>query len=130
MPAPPPTAANPSPLPTTKEERYTGLTINTMKKRIGGHNSNIRHREQNGTRLSAHIWDLKDKDIPFKLTWSIMTTASGYNPSTKQCRLCLLEKWIILFQEEDATLNKRLEIFSSCRHKARLTLNPKALKDD
>ena len=80
----------------------------------------------------AHIWEweLKDKSIPYTLSWSILTTASGYNPSNKQCRLCLLEKWYILFQEEDATLNRRQEIFNSCRHKARLTLNPKAVKDD
>ena len=130
MPAPLPSAANPSPLPIIKEEKYTGLSINTAKKRITGHNGNIKHREQKGTRLSAHIWELKDQGIPYDLTWSILATASGYNPSTKQCRLCLLEKWVILFQEEDATLNKRLEIFSSCRHKARLTLNPKAVKDD
>ena len=38
--------------------------------------------------------------------------------------------WYILFQEEKATLNKRLEIFTNCRHKARLTLEPKAIKDD
>ena len=113
-----------------KEEKYTGISINTAKKRITGHNGNIRHREQKGTRLSAHIWELKDKNIPYTLSWSILTTASGYNPSNKQCRLCLLEKWYILFQEENATLNRRLEIFSSCRHKARLTLNPKAIKDD
>ena len=80
--------------------------------------------------LSAHIWELKDKGIPHKLDWSILATASGYNPSTKQCRLCLLECWYILFQEEKATLNKRLEIFTNCRHKARLTLEPKAIKDD
>ena len=130
LPPPLPTTANPSPLPIIKEETYTGLTINTAKKRITGHNGNIRHREQKGTRLSAHIWELKDKGIPHTLTWSILTTANGFNPSNKQCRLCLLEKWYILFQEENATINRRQEIFSSCRHKARLTLNPKAIKDD
>ena len=31
---------------------------------------------------------------------------------------------------EKATLNKRLEIFTNCRHKARLTLEPKEIKDD
>ena len=130
LPPPKPTKANPVPLPTTKEEYYTGITINTAKKRITGHNGNINNKEQKGTTLSAHIWELKDKGIPHKLDWSILATASGYNPSTKQCRLCLLECWYILFQEEKATLNKRLEIFTNCRHKARLTLEPKAIKDD
>ena len=31
---------------------------------------------------------------------------------------------------EKATLNKRLEIFTNCRHKARLKLEPKEIKDD
>ena len=116
-------------LPANNQNFDVQMTYISAKKRIT-HNGNIKHREQKGTRLSAHIWELKDQGIPYDLTWSILATASGYNPSTKQCRLCLLEKWVILFQEEDATLNKRLEIFSSCRHKARLTLNPKAVKDD
>ena len=79
-----------------------------------------------GTALSTHIWELKDKGIPHELTWSILATASGYNTTTKQCRLC----WFILFKEELATLNRRQEIFSTCRHKARLTLTPKEVVDD
>ena len=130
LPAPRPTVANPSPPPTIKEERYTGLTINTAKKRITSHNGNINNREQKGTTLSAHIWELKDKGIPHEVTWSILATASGYNTTTKQCRLCLTECWYILFKEELATLNRRQEIFSSCRHKARLTLSPKEVVDE
>lgn len=130
LPAPRPTVANPSPPPTIKVERYTGLTINTGKKRITSHNGNINHREQKGTTLSTYIWELKDKAIPYELSWSILATASGYNTTTKQCRLCLLECWFILFKEEMATLNRRQEIFSSCRHKARLTLTPKEVVDD
>ena len=41
-----------------------------------------------------------------------------------------MECWFILFKEELATLNRRQEIFSSCRHRARLTLNPKEVVDD
>ena len=40
-----------------------------------------------------------------------------------------LECWFI-FKEELATLNRRQEIFSTCRHKARLTLSPKEVVDD
>ena len=56
-----PTIVSPSPPPTTKEERYTGLTINTAKKRITGHNGNFNNREQKETTFSAHIWEVKDK---------------------------------------------------------------------
>ena len=51
-----PTLANPSPLPIIKEEKYTGISINTTKKWITGHNGNIRHRDQKGTRLLAHTY--------------------------------------------------------------------------
>ena len=85
--------------------------------------SNIFHPQQ-------HQYFLKDEGIANEVTWSILATASGYNTTTKQCRLCLMECWIILFKEELATLNRRQEIFSSCRHKARLTLNPKEVVDD
>ena len=75
MPPPRPTTANPVPLPTTKEGYYTGITINTAKKRITGHNGNINNKEQKGTTLSAHIWELKNKGIPYKLDWSILAIA-------------------------------------------------------
>ena len=90
MPPPRPTTANPVPLPTTKEGYYTGITINTAKKRITGHNGNINNKEQKGTTLSAHIWELKNKGIPYKLDWSILATASGYNNREKKNRSKIL----------------------------------------
>ena len=80
--------------------------------------------------LTDRLWKLKDKGIAHEVTWSILATASGYNTTTKQCRLCLTECWFILFKEELATLNRRQEIFSSCRHRARLTLNPREAVED
>ena len=79
--------------------------------------------------MSAHIWSLKDKGIAHEVT-SILATASGYNTTIKQCRLCLMECWFILFKEELATLNRRQEVFSSCRHRARLTLNPEEVVEN
>ena len=40
------------------------------------------------------------------------------------------EKWHILFKPEGATLNKRLEVFSNCRHKASLVLDPSSVEPD
>ena len=72
------------------------------------------------------MWELKDAGATVEISWSILAKGlQGYNPATKQCRLCLLEKWFIMFQQEDATINKRSEVFSSCRHRARLTLCPR-----
>ena len=85
--------------------------------RIGKHESNCRHRDQPGTRLSAHVWKLKDKDHPYDITWQILSRASGYNPTKGMCSLCLKEKFLIMFSPATASLNLRSEIFSSCRHR-------------
>ena len=47
-------------LDTNTTETYTGLTEDSFKDRLYGHNGNIRHREQSGTKLSQYIWYLKD----------------------------------------------------------------------
>ena len=33
------------------------------------------------------------------------------------CRLCLLEKYLIMFRPAGATLNQNSEFFTTCRHK-------------
>ena len=48
----------------------------------------------------------------------ILARASSYNPSSGMCRLCLKEKYWIMFAPATASLNKRNEIFNSCRHRA------------
>ena len=81
LPPPRPTTANPSPLPTIKEETYTGLTINTPKKRITGHNGNFNNREQKETTFSAHIWEVKDKgegSLFFPKHAYFLTQSSGF----------------------------------------------------
>ena len=47
---------------------------------------------------------------------------AGYNTTSRSCRLCLLEKFHIMFTPGVATLNRRRELFSSCRHRRKLTL--------
>ena len=108
----------------TSQETYTGLTEPPFKTRYGVHKSNFLHKSQKGTTLSSYIWTLKDKSTPFTLDWHIIARSGGYNPSTGQCRLCLKEKWFIMFRPEGASLNKRNEFYNSCRHKARHLLGP------
>ena len=52
----------------------------------------------------------------------LLMMMAGYNTTSKSCRLCLLEKYHIMFTPGVATLNKRRELFSSCRHRRKLTL--------
>ena len=67
-----------------KTEFYTGLTAGTFKKRLYGHESDFRNREQDGTRLSAHIWELKDANLTFDIDWEIAARAKQFNPATKK----------------------------------------------
>ena len=100
-------------------ETYTGLTENSFKSRYGGHLTNFTHKEAKHTTLSKHVWDLKDKDISHTINWDIIVRSKGYNPSTGQCRLCLKEKYYIMFKPATATLNAGSEFYSSCQHIAK-----------
>ena len=104
-------------LSTGLKETYTGLTDGTIRDRISKHESNCRNRDEPGTRLSAHVWKLKDRGAPFAITWQILSRASSFNPTTGMCRLCLKEKYLIMFNPAMASLNMRSEVYSSCRHR-------------
>ena len=54
--------------------------------------------------------------IIFDIKWSKVTAAPTYQPSTRRCNLCSLEKSIILYSN-DNILNKRNEIMNKCRHR-------------
>ena len=109
---------------TRRTRTYTGLTAATFKKRWDGHTNSFRNRTyQHASTLSKHVWYLKDQAIPSTITWAVLARASDYNTTTGMCRLCLMEKYFIMFHPKTATLNSRQEIFSSCRHRAKLTLS-------
>ena len=74
--------------------------------------------------------DLKDSNVDFDifrdLSWSIKAQKIPFNPVSNICRLCLEEKFMILFEPADASLNQRSEFFTTCRHKeAWLLVNKK-----
>ena len=103
---------------TGDKETYTGLTEGRFKTRFNSHAGNFRNRnQQHKTTLSTHVWKLKDMGRPYRVTWTILARARGFNTSTGVCRLCLVEKFFIMFHRETASLNSRREIYSSCRHR-------------
>ena len=63
------------------------------------------------------MWQLKDRGAPYTVNWQILSRASSFNPTTGMCRLCLKEKYLIMFAPVTASLNKRSEVYSSCRHR-------------
>ena len=107
-----------------KVETYTGLTSKTFKTRYYGHSRSFREKEsEHSTTLSTHIWKLKNKNKNFNVRWEVVARANDFNPISRKCQLCLKEKYYILFHQGGATLNKRSELFSTCRHRLRRLLS-------
>ena len=103
-------------------QTYTGLTSTTFKKRFYKHRTTFEKPNHDPTTLSNHVWDLKNNHKTFNISWSVIDKAPDFNPATGKCRLCLKEKFYIIFQPEGATLNQRSELFTACRHKKFKTL--------
>ena len=102
---------------------YTGLTGNTFKERYNSHTGSFRKRKkEHSTTLSTHIWKLKDDQKNFQIDWKIIDRGKSFNPSNRKCNLCLREKYNIIFQPSGASLNKRSELFSVCRHRCQQLL--------
>ena len=108
-------------------ETYTGVTAGTFKCRWYGHCHDMTHRpdeEHQGTTLSNHVWKLKDQSVQYKIDWAVVTKSADFNPATGICRVCLEEKFFIMFCPEGATLNQRSEFFTHCRHFHKFLLAP------
>ena len=104
-------------------ETYTGLTGGTFKKRWNRHNFDFRHEEEeHSTKLAGYIWQLKRRNVPYQISWEKLNQARTFNPVNRKCRLCLEEKYFIMFRPEGATLNSRKELFNTCRHRTQKLL--------
>ena len=107
------------PVPLLTPETYGGATGAHFKTRWYGHNGDFRKPEKRtATRLSSHVWDLKDQNLNYKIKWKILAFAKSFVSTSQICRLCLTEIWFIQNCPEETTLNKRSEFFNYCRHKA------------
>ena len=101
-------------------ETYIGLTENEFKLRFGNHQQSFRHdRYRTQTELSKHIWGLKDRGTNFEISWKILRHAKSYSNVAKRCSLCTMEKFFIICRSSMASLNKRTELISTCRHAAK-----------
>ena len=65
----------------------------------------------------GYVWKLKDGGRKFDVRWKILQQHTTFNPTNNSCRLCLSEKFTIMFQPEMATLNQRDEFYTPCMHK-------------
>jgi len=101
-------------------ETYLGLSEPSWKLRFNNHTASFKHRhKRTETMLSKHVWKLKDEGKEFEFEkWKILARGKAYSPSSNCCRLCLKEKYFLMFKPEQGTLNKRNEFYSHCRHMA------------
>ena len=58
-----------------------------------------------------------------ELSWSLLARSSSYSPSLDICRLCLLEKHLLMKHPALGTLNVEDEFYATCRHKSPLLLS-------
>ena len=96
---------------------YVGLTENSFKTRFTDHKASFNHPNKRlNTELSKYFWQLKYTKTNFQITWKILKQAAPYNPASNRCNLCLWEKYFIICRPDLASLNKRNELITSCRH--------------
>ena len=106
-----------------QEDYYVGLADTTFKLRFNSHTNSFRHlKNRHETTLSDHIWKLKLNNVDFQLNWRIISKARSYSPTNKICNLCNRETYFIIYKSHMATLNKRNELMSQCRHRAKFKL--------
>ena len=95
-----------------------------FKSRFIQHKSNFKlPKYEHATTLSTHIWSLSKANKQFNIVWKILARARSYSPETKKCGLCIAEKAKILFFQGTNLLNKRSEVMSKCRHRAKFKLS-------
>ena len=102
------------------ERKYFGITEGTFKTRYNAHVHSFRAEEcKKATELSKYVWDLKAEGLDHNIKWSIVQKAAPYRCGTRRCDICLSEKAVIASASPLTMLNKRAEIISTCRHRAK-----------
>ena len=106
------------------DECYIGLTYTTFKQQYLSLMSTFRNEcKKSSKELSKHIWTLKDKNINYNIKLEMVRRTTSYNKTKGRCNLCLYVKFYIICIPEIATLNKRCELVTTCRHAGRFPLS-------
>ena len=111
-------------------QKLIGLTADNFKKRLANHKKSFKNEAyRHETCLSSHVWELKEKNHEYDITWKLIDKGTQYQPSTDRCNLCNKEKFHISYNPETATLNSRNELWGMYRYKRNLLIcNYKARK--
>ena len=113
---------------TTANKYYYGTYENTFKVRYNNHKCSFRNksREMN-TELSKYVWELKEKDINYFVSWDITMKSHKYVCGSRKCDSCISEKLLIARADPNVLLNKRDKLISKSRQRNKFTL--KCFKD-
>ena len=112
----------------TEKWNYFGETSQTFRKRWSGHKGNIRKESQDGTALSAKVWQLKKAGRNYVIENRIVKKAHPHKTGDSVCDLCLTEKTCIILGHNAPSdlfvlpqgcglLNVRDELLGHCPHK-------------
>ena len=70
-------------------ETYIGLTDTDFKSRFRNHKQSFKKQMYSTqAELSKYVWELKQKNIQHRTTWTIIDKAHPYSPISKRCNLC------------------------------------------
>ena len=94
---------------------YRGLCSTAWKDRWAVHNQHMNHRiHRTKCELAKYVWDLKDQNRTFTITWKILKKVYGRMVGGA-CRLCTTEKlFIIEHPDKSRLLNSNC--IEKCRH--------------
>ena len=107
---------------------YIGMTGRPFKERYTEHRGALGNRktaEKQPTRLSKHVWSLKNNDPPIhhEVKWKLRARTGIYFPGAKYCDTCITEAMLILEADRNTSLNLRTEILSKCKHMRKFSLH-------
>ena len=107
---------------TSATKNYCRTCQKIFKERYNNHTSSFRSKLwQKSTELSNYIWELKENGDNYTIDWLIAMKAHPYTSGKRKCDLCLCEK-LMIARANSASLNKRDELVSKCRHINKFTL--------
>ena len=88
-----------------------------FKELYNNHTTYFRNKsKEKSTKVSKHIWELKNYRINYDLKWSLTCKAHSYIDCTSECDLCLTEKLTLMKADPKSLLNNRDELVSKYRH--------------
>ena len=68
-----------------KKETYTGLTSIQFKQRLIEHINDMRNSGSRiKSKLSSHVWDLKETGIDYEIKWKILERAPNIQPGNEK----------------------------------------------